>query len=97
MSDKPTLRFDDGQLFVSIPNDAFDQRLRTLINEAELRDVEELCDTIVYCRGELPPTTSIWRERFYWLLTVVVIMLSIYGLVCLFDVVIEHFSNGHFS
>jgi len=89
MTGKATIRFDDGQLFVAVTQEVFEQRIRTLLDNAELPDVDEQCDTIVYCRGELPPTTSIWRERFFWLISVIVIMSSIYGLVCFFDDMIK--------
>jgi hypothetical protein len=83
MTQPNKVRFEDDQIFVSLKPEDFDRSLRQLLDESDFEELDGICEAIVYCRGDLPPASSIWRERLYWLLGFLFIVFSIYGLATL--------------
>jgi hypothetical protein len=84
MEGKVHKRIEEETLSVALSEDDFEKKVHEILNDEESEDIVALLDQVVYYRGELPRATSISRERFWWAIGVVGILVFLYGLYSLF-------------
>lgn len=73
------IRIEDEVLSAALTPREFDQKVRDLIPEEEVRRMPCQIDRVVYWRGELPHR-RVWAERLWWALGIVVGLIFFYGL-----------------
>lgn len=73
-------RFEDETLLVALPAEDFAARLRELAGDDEVQQFEPICERIILCRGDFPKAPELWRERLWWLLSILAAGVFFYGL-----------------
>ncbi|MGJ8652378.1 MAG: hypothetical protein ACSHX8_03810 [Opitutaceae bacterium] len=84
MAEKAHKRIEEETLSVALNEDDFAKKVQEILNDEGSEDVAALLDQVVYYRGELPRASSIIRDRFWWAMGVVGILVFLYGLYSLF-------------
>jgi hypothetical protein len=74
------LRFEDESLLVALSPEEFGARIHELTDDAEAQKIDPICERIIYYRGDLPAAPKLYIERLWWLLSVVVDGVFLYGL-----------------
>lgn len=87
------LRLEDESLLVALPPEEFGARIRELAGDVEALKLDPICERIVFCRGDLPEAPKLWRERLWWLLSVVATGVFFYGLYSILLKLIEVFGK----
>jgi hypothetical protein len=80
MPEKAHKRIDDEDLCVSLNQEDFNRKAQELLQGEVDEEMGSQLDRIIYYRGELPNTSSIWVERLWWVLSIIVLLVFLYGL-----------------
>jgi hypothetical protein len=78
-SERPRIRIEEDDVNVALAPEQFEQRIRELLPEDEIKDLPSPIVRIVYWRGDLP-RRRMWVERLWWLVAMGAGLVLLYGL-----------------